>query len=199
MASKNLTQIVNRLFASMLLAILFCALVVPTQVSAKSLPSLTAFIETVRNGDASALRGVYVANSMAYPIVQQPENDAKFVSTDASVVTQFGMAAKAGNVGLLAHNYLAGKSFVNVKQGDQIVLVYGNGRTETFLVESILQYQDLPYGMYKDLNTQANLGTGELFNAVYGGAYHLTLQTCIESNGNSAWGRLFIIARPVSK
>ncbi|MDD2921399.1 MAG: hypothetical protein PHQ36_03865 [Anaerolineales bacterium] len=201
MTSKNLTQIANRFIASALLAILFCAFIVPVQVYAKSaspsLPSLNAFVTIVKNGEASTLRGVYVPNVMAYSIVQQPEKDAGFVSTEKSAVTQFNMAAKAGNVGLLAHSYLAGKSFPSIKQGDQIVLVYGDGRTETFVAESILQYQKLPYGLYKDLKTQNNLGTGELFDAVYGGAYHLALQTCIESGGDAEWGRLFIIAKPI--
>jgi hypothetical protein len=40
---------------------------------------------------------------------------------------------------------------------------------------------------------------GGLFNMAYGGEHHLTLQTCIESQGDFAWGRLFIIAKPLSK
>jgi hypothetical protein len=39
--------------------------------------------------------------------------------------------------------------------------------------------------------------TGELFETAYAGNYHLTLQTCIENNGDVSWGRLFIIARPM--
>ena len=54
-----------------------------------------------------------------------------------------------------------------------------------------------PYSQFKDLETQTSLTAEELFNNVYRGDYHLTLQTCIENNGNSSWGRLFIVASPV--
>ncbi len=70
MASRNqFTQFTNRLFTSTLLCIVFCALTVPTQVFAKAdaIPSLNEFIETVKDGNADILRGVYIANVMAYP------------------------------------------------------------------------------------------------------------------------------------
>ncbi|MDP2989065.1 MAG: hypothetical protein Q8O57_00665, partial [Kiritimatiellota bacterium] len=76
-----------------------------------------------------------------------------------------------------------------------------NGRTQSFVVESILQYQALkplsPYSNFKDLETQNLLTAEQLFNKVYRGEYHLTLQTCIENEGNLSWGRLFVIAKPV--
>lgn len=191
----------TQISTGILLAIAFLTFAVPAQVYAQSalsnLPNLSAFIENVKNGNANALRGVYVTNVMSYPIVQQPEGNAHFVSTNDSVVTQFSMATSMGNVGLLAHNTLAGKSFFNIKQSDQIILVYGDGHTETFVVENTLSYQSLPYGQYKNLQTQNNISVGEIFNTVYGGEYHLTLQTCIERDGNFEWGRMFIIAKPV--
>jgi len=98
----------------------------------------------------------------------------------------------------LAHNTLAGKFFFNIPQGSQIILVYGNGRTETFIVDQVLMYQALPYGQYRDLQTQEIVYIGALFNTAYSGEYHLTLQTCIESEGDYQWGRLFIIAKPLS-
>lgn len=206
MASKDkLTQLKNRISTSIFLCILFCVFAFPVQAYAKdisnALPSLNTFIETIKDGDARALRGVYVYNVMALAIVQQPTGYPGYVSTEKSVATQFSIAAEVGNVGLLAHNTLAGSSFSDIKQGSLIILVYGDGHIESFMAKSIQHYQALdpfsPYSEFKDLETQTTFTAEDLFNNVYRGEYHLTLQTCIENNGNSSWGRLFIVAVPV--
>jgi hypothetical protein len=207
MASKDqLTQFKHRILASALVCILFCTFAFPVQAYAQSnastIPDLNTFIETVKDGNASALRGVYVSNVMALAIVQQPMGNPGYVSTAESVATQFSIATEVGNVGLLAHNTLAGSSFSNIKQGDLIVLVYGDGHMESFMANSIQRYQALnplsPYSQFSDLETQTKLSAEELFNKVYRGEYHLTLQTCIENNGNASWGRLFITATPAA-
>ncbi len=206
MASRNhITLSTSRLVASSLLIILYCTLTIPVQAYAKgnseTLPSLNMFIETVQDGNAGALRGVYIPNVMAYAVIQQPAGKPGYVSTMAAVTTQFSMAAKAGNIGLLAHNTLAGRSFSSIIHDDKIILIYGDGRTEYFIVEAILSYQALdplsPYSQYKDLETQKTFSAEELFNTVYRGKYHVTLQTCIENEGNLSWGRLFVIAEPI--
>jgi hypothetical protein len=206
MASRfSFTQIKNKIFTSALLGILFCTFAFPVQVYAKdvpgTLPNLNTFIETITDGNASALRGVYVPNVMALSIVQQPTGYPGYVSTEQAVATQFSIATEVGNVGLLAHNTHAGSFFSNIKQGDRIILVYGDGRIESFMANSIQRYQALdpysPYSEFKDLDTQTTFTAENLFNNVYRGDYHLTLQTCIENNGNSSWGRLFIMATPV--
>jgi hypothetical protein len=206
MASRfSFTQLKNKFFAIALFGILFCTFALPVQVYAKdipnTLPELNAFIGTVTDGNASALRGVYVSNVMALSIVQQPTGFPGYVSTEESVATQFGIAAEVGNIGLLAHNTHAGSFFSNIKQGDRIILVYGDGHIESFMANSIQRYQALdpysPYSEFKNLETQTSVTAEELFNNVYRGEYHLTLQTCIENNGNASWGRLFIVATPV--
>lgn len=163
---------------------------------------LTTFTVSVENGNAAALRGVYVPNVLALPVVQQAGGNAGYVSMDENVVTQFNLAAQMGNVGLLAHNNLAGKVFADLQQGDKVYLVYGDGHLETFQVTQFMQYQALdpysPYSGFKDLDTQQTLTAVNLFNLVYRGARHVTFQTCIDANGNSSWGRLFVIAEPVS-
>lgn len=198
-------QLKNGISASILVCILVCAFAFPSQAYAKdvpnTLPALNTFIETVKDGNAAAVRGVYVSNVMALTVVQQPAGYPGYVSTEASVATQFSIAAEVGNVGLLAHNTHAGSLFSNVKQGDLIVLVYGDGHVESFMAETIQRYQALdplnPYSSFKNMETQTSFTAEELFNNVYRGDYHLTLQTCIANNGNSSWGRLFIVAIPV--
>lgn len=205
MASRfDLSQLKNRIAAALVL-LLACMFAFPAAVYAEDapapLPALDTFVEAVRDGDASTLRGVYVPNVMAFAVEQQPSGYAGYVSEADSVVTQFGIASAFGNVGLLAHNTHAGAFFSNIQTGSLIALVYGDGRTETFMVQNIQRYQALdpfnPYSQFKDLDTQTTFTAEELFNKVYRGDYHLTLQTCIENNGNSSWGRLFIIATPV--
>ncbi len=206
MASKNsVASLKNKVFAGLLLCVLFCTFSLPTQAYAKdnsaALPSLNEFIQSVKDGNANTLRGVYIADLLAFPIEQQPYGNPGFVSAIDSVVTQFSIATEVGNVGLLAHNHLAGRSFSEIQQGDQIILVYGDGRTEIFLVADVQKYQALsplsPYSQFKDLETQSTLTAEELFKTVYRGEYHLTLQTCIENEGSLSWGRLFIIANPI--
>ena len=206
MASKGqLTQFKYGILASALLCILFCTFAFPVQAYAKdnpnSIPDLSTFIETVKDGNASTLRGVYVSNVMALAIVQQPMGNPGYVSTTESVATQFSIATEVGNVGLLAHNTAAGSFFSNIKPGDRIVLVYGDGHLKSFMAKSIQRYQALnplsPYSQFSDLEAQTKFSAEELFNKVYRGEYHLTLQTCIENNGNASWGRLFILADPV--
>ena len=206
MASKGpLTQFKYGILANALLCILFCSFAFPVQAYAKdnpnSIPDLSTFIETVKDGNANTLRGVYVSNVMALVIVQQPMGNPGYVSTAESVVTQFSIATEVGNVGLLAHNTAAGSFFSNIKSGNRIVLIYGDGHLESFMAKSIQRYQALnplsPYSQFSDLEAQTKFSAEELFNKIYRGEYHLTLQTCIENNGNASWGRLFILAEPV--
>lgn len=170
--------------------------------TALSLPNFPSFVESVKDGSADVLKGVYVPDVLSLPVVQQPVGNPGYVSTNAGVVTQFSMAAEVGNVGLLAHNHLAGENFVNLNIGDEVRLVYGNGEIEYFIVTELLEYQALqpysPYSEFRKLDTDQTISAAELFRKVYRGDRHVTFQVCIEENGIDAWGRLFVIAQPKS-
>lgn len=165
-----------------------------------SLPDLASFVQTVMDGQAGTLRGVYVAGVFAMPIVQQPAGNPVYVSTTDNELTEFAMASEMGNVGLLAHNYLAGTSFSMLAPGQEVSLVYGDGHMEYFIIDRVLSYQALdpysPYSEFRDLETSVTITAEELFRQVYRGERHVTFQTCIDANGNSSWGRLFVIAEP---
>lgn len=202
------SRIKNQILFIALISTFIRALVPTTPVLAKEsenniIPNKASFIESVKNGDASALRGIYVQGVMAYEIKGQPSGYPGYVSSEANTITQFRMASEFGNIGLLAHNYLAGADFSALKTGDVITLVYGDGHTQNFYVEEVLQYQATsplsPYSNFIDLNTQEFLTAEGLFNKVYRGDFHVTLQTCIEKDGNLSWGRLFIIAKPINE
>lgn len=165
-----------------------------------ALPNYVSFMESLQNGQAGVLRGVYVPGVFAMPVVQQPVGYPGFVSQNDGEITQFNMATEVGNVGLLAHNFLSGASFTNLSPGDEVRLIYGDGQVEYFTVEQVLQYQALqpysPTSEFRDLETSITITAEELFRKVYRGERHVTFQTCIEANGNSSWGRLFVIAQP---
>jgi hypothetical protein len=167
----------------------------------KSSPELVNFVESVKNGEAKTVRGVYVEGLFSYPVIQQPADNGGYVSKDASVVTQYRFAAKYGTVGLLAHNDLAGEKFSLMDLGQKIQIVYGNGRIVEYEVTSIYRYQALQPN--SGTSPFVNLADGktytawDVFQLVYTGGDHVAFQTCIESNGLLSWGRLFIIATPV--
>jgi hypothetical protein len=110
------------------------------------------------------------------------------------------MASQFGNVGLLAHNHLSGKLFPQMLPGQEVRLVYGDGKVESFVVTEILQYQALqpnnPYSEFRNINDSKTITAEQMFKRVYFGDRHITFQTCIEKDGNLSWGRLFIVAIP---
>ena len=165
-----------------------------------SLPSFGDFSKAVQNGQANVLRGVYVSKVLALPIVQQPSSNAGYVSNNDGEATQFRMATKFGNIGLLAHNHLAGKSFSDLAVGQEVTLVYGDGHLENFVIMEVLKYQALqpnsPYSSFHNLDKDETLNAEQMFKRVYFGDHHVTFQTCINAEGNASWGRLFIIAVP---
>ena len=205
MALKNhITRIAVN--ASILLVLLASLFFYPISVlgmgnaDVNALPNFSEFSNTVQNGDANVLRGVYVRNVLALPIVQQPAGSPGFVSNQDDRVTQFRMANSYGNVGLLAHNHLSGKHFSELAVGDEVRLVYGNGTVEYFVVTEVLRYQAMqpnsPYSSFRNLDKDEVLSVEKMFKRVFFGDRHVTFQTCIEQDGVLSWGRLFIIAIP---
>lgn len=166
----------------------------------ESLPGMDAFISQVQNGQAGELRGIYIADLLAAPIVQQPRGMEEFVSPWHNIVTQFGLASSHGSIGLLAHNYLAGKSFSGLQPGQVIHLVYGDGRVATFIVSEILHYQalepDSTSSSFIDLDTRESQSYASLFSRIYNRPGQVIFQTCISTADDLAWGRLFVIAEP---
>ena len=162
--------------------------------------SFTAFRQSVKNGEEDLLRGVYVPDVLELPVVQQPADDPYFVSNRSGEATQFGMASQYGNIGLLAHNTLSGRSFARLAMGQEVRLVYGDGRVEYFVVEQILRFQALEpdsiTSSFQNLDRNETLSSGEMFQRAYAGERRLVFQTCIAGNGNVSWGRLFVIALP---
>jgi len=165
-----------------------------------SLPDFAAFSASVQNGEADTLRGAYVPDLLALPVVQQPADQPFYVSSRDGELTQFAAVSRYGNIGLLAHNMFSGRLFSSLALGQEVRLVYGDGRVEYFVVAEILRFQALQpesvTSSFRNLDKDEVLTAGDMFNRAYTGKRHLVLQTCIAANGNSSWGRLFVIALP---
>ena len=167
-----------------------------------NLPLLNVFVDQVKNGQADQLRGIYIPDILAAPVVQQPKGNNGFVSPKQNIVTQFGLASQFGSTGLLAHNNLAGASFSQLETGQKIYLIYGDGQISTFVVTEILRYRALkptsPSSKFIDLNTNDLLKASEVFSKVYDRQGQAVFQTCISKGDEFSWGRLFVIAEPYS-
>jgi hypothetical protein len=190
---------------SLLLIVLACLFFNPTPAftlgnDESDLPTFAEFSKSVKNNQAGVLAGVYVSDVLALPIIQQPVGNAGYVTSFDGQVTQFGMATQFGSVGLLAHNNLSGSLFSKLAVGQEVRLVYGDGKVETFVISEVLQYQALdpnsPYSSFRDLSSDKTLTAEQLFKKVYTGDRHVTFQTCIAGPGSLSWGRLFVIATP---
>lgn len=147
------------------------------------------------------LSGVLISDGGEIPVVQQPIGDSNYVSKNDGEVTQFASATQYGNIGLLAHNYLSGRSFSQIQIGQEVALEYSDGSVENYVVTQILRYKALdpksPYSSFQNVDNQDEILTvDQMFDRAYQGDRHVTFQTCIAAEGNSSWGRLFIIASP---
>jgi hypothetical protein len=164
------------------------------------IPAFSDFTTAVQNGQAGVVRGVYVPGLFALPVVQQPADNGGYITTTDGVVTQFGLAAQYGTIGLLAHNNLAGSNFIALIPGQVVQLVYGDGQIKDYVVELVYRFQALQ--PYSEMSDFVDLASGQqyiawdVFNMVFAGGDHVTFETCIEANGKSSWGRLFIVALP---
>jgi hypothetical protein len=167
-----------------------------------NVPTLEEFSASIHSSN-DLPAGLYVAGKLALPIVQQPSGKPAFVSTLPNAVTQFDMASQYGTLGLLAHNTLAGAKFSGLEQGQFLTIVHGNGQIDYYRISAIERYQALspnsPTSDFVDAaGNGARMDVTTLFNHVYGPGNRLVLQTCIAANGELSWGRMFIIAEPVT-
>ncbi len=162
---------------------------------------LTTFTQQVSNGQMGQVVGVYVPNILELQVEQQPPSNSLFVSPQIGVATQFGQAALNGVIGLLAHNTSSGILYYQINLGEQVEVVYGDGKVERYQVRSISEFQKLqtfnPMSDFIDLDTGSKLTSTQVFNRFYSGDHRLTLQTCLERNGDPNWGLHFIEAYPI--
>lgn len=173
-----------------------------SDVQAPAALSLEHFAASLSAGNANQVTGLFVKDVLAFPVGSQPAGNAAYVTSKPNEVTKFGMAASYGSQAFLAHNYLAGAAFFELSVGQTITLVQGDGSTREYRVESIRRFQalspDSTQSRFVDLDNGKELSAANLFAQIYNSNNPVVLQTCIENNGISTWGRMFIIAVPVN-
>ncbi len=164
-------------------------------------PDFADFIKGVMDGQADLVRGVYVPDEFAFPVVQQPAGEPSSVTSNDGEITQFGAAARNQVIGLLAHNTLAGINFFNLRAGQEVRIIYGNAKIKYFIVDHLDRYEVVDSGRrdvgYRDLRTKKTYDTQAIFTKFYAGTLHVTFQTCIQRGDDYSWGRLFVTAVPV--
>jgi len=177
------------------------AVIAVTGINSVSLTTLFSTIASapVVNDSGSQLKSISVANVFDYPVVQQPSGNDGYISTSSKTLTQFAMASNYGSIGILAHNYLAGRYFSSLSSGNIIKVSFSDGSTKNYTISNIKKYQALspidPYSQFVDLDdSSTTISSTDLFMNTFGLGGALVLQTCISKNGNSSWGRLFVIA-----
>jgi hypothetical protein len=165
------------------------------------LPDFDDFVSFVSDGTSGVVRGVYVPGLFAFRVVQQSPGNDGYVSPAADAITQFSMAGQYGVTGLLAHNYLVGSYFKSLKAGQEIRIVYGDGRVAYYQVSTISRYQAVsPLSVtsnFIDLATGTEYSAQQTFMQFYAGNHHVTFQTCIAKGNEPSWGRLFVVAHPI--
>jgi hypothetical protein len=174
-----------------------------SDINLPPIPTLSEFIASLEAGNHDQVIGLYIPKMLTARVVQQPITNPGFVSNAAGVVTQFRLADHYGSKGLLVHQNHVGRRFFDLKEGQQIYLIFGNKNYRKFIVRELLRFQALtpnsPYSSFRKLgHLKPTYSTVELFNWVYGKRDRLILQTCIEVDRNPNWGRYFIVATPQS-
>ena len=147
---------------------------------------LDAFAKDVSDGLAVVVRGVYVADTLALRVEQQPQSRPMYISSVPGTATQFRYATYTNVIGLLAHNTVSGALFFNLYPGQEAWIVYGDGSRQDYLVSNILHYQALQpasaRSQFLDLDSGETISSALLYDRVYRGEPHLTFQTCIEQD-----------------
>jgi hypothetical protein len=173
-----------------------------TAPASASLPSLGEFSRQVKDGQSSLVRGLYASHVMALRVVPQPQGDPGFISAEDGTATLFQTASFYGVTGLLAHNFLSGREFFRLSSGQQLDVIYGDGQVKHYRVSRIDDFQRLSINdlrsNFMELSSGLEKTADQVFADFYEGSPHLTLQTCIERDGEWNWGVRFITADPVN-
>ena len=147
------------------------------------------------NKNSINISRVTVPGKFSYSVPQAGNS----VPNQAGVVGQYAEAKGNGNIGLLAHNYLAGSSFAWINYGDEVQVTNSNGNIEYYVVNNILRFKaSNPNDFTKpfiDEGSGQNYSARGLFNIAYKSGM-VTFQTCIAQGGSTTWGIIFVQAVP---
>ncbi len=143
---------------------------------------------------------VFAPRVFEFQVIQQPENEDGYVSPVPEIVTQYRLPTQEGVAALIAHNYLAGRKFYELKPGAQIWLFFDDHSARSYRITQISKFRKVSPALLTsdlvDLVDQTTLTSNQAYDRFYTGAQHLTLQTCLEGNGRLDYGLMFVVAEP---
>ena len=161
---------------------------------------LAELIARLSNGNPDQVVGTYVADVMAAAVVQQPDDDAQWVSSQADTLTDYRAASLLGSIGLLARNDQAGALFSQLQIDDTISIINGDGSLRAFEVKVILRFQAVdpadPGQGFIETTSENFVPEDFLFQIMYNADERVVLQTNLAQDGCDTWGRLYVVAFP---
>ena len=153
---------------------------------------------------------ITLPNDLPMVIVQQPKGDPLWISNNIDAFTQIEQPRKEFGTSVFAiHTYGSKNDLYDLKINDFIVYktisIDNNCNVHANLVfyrvKDILRYQALsprnPATPLIDLVTGKQYSVESIIDKVYGNNEYVILQTCIYKNGNTAWGRLFVVLEEI--
>jgi hypothetical protein len=160
--------------------------------------SLEDFTATVITGDADRITGLYVPEFGGFNVIQQSAGNDGIASPVNGVVTQFMRPAANRVIGLLAHNFASGTWFEHFQNGSLLYVIFGDGNKEIYRLTIKERFQaidgDSSTTDFIDLSSGETRTANQVYQKMYSGKPHLTLQTCIQNGDDLNWGRLFLLA-----
>jgi hypothetical protein len=160
--------------------------------------SLEDFTATVINGETDRITGLYVPEFGGFNVIQESAGNDGIASPVDGVITQFMRPAANRVIGLLAHNNASGTWFEHFPTGSLLYVLYGDGRKEIYRLAVKERLQaingDSSTTDFIDLTSGEIRSANQVYQKMYSGKPHLTLQTCIQNGDDLNWGRLFLLA-----
>jgi hypothetical protein len=160
--------------------------------------SLEDFASSVISGEPNQITGVYVPEFGGFNVIQQSSSNSGSVSPVNGVLTQFMRPASNRVIGLLAHNYASGFWFDKFPNESLIHVFFGDGRMETYQLRDKFRFEAVNSNStvsdFIDLGSGTKYSALQVYEEMYAGEPHLTLQTCIQNQDELNWGRLFLLA-----
>lgn len=105
-------------------------------------------------------------------VVKQPKGCRVCVTDGWGEATLFREAWRRGVVGLLAHDYRSGRLWYDLRPGDKLEVMFGDGSLARFEVTDVMGW--FPGG---------ELSEREVYRMAYEVEGRLTLQTCLPGGG----------------
>jgi hypothetical protein len=140
-------------------------------------------------------------------IVQQPYKNYNWISDFTNVFTQLAQPRSIyGTKVFSIHTYGNDNVLYDLKVGDIIFyrtkITTNECSNEIYLnfyqVKEIYHYQAVqplnPRTPLIDLETNETFSSTRIFDKLFGNNKRILFQTCIFKDGNTSWGRLFIVA-----